>query len=70
MLEVGIWSGVINRRDFICQCTGLAIIAAALMAATLNSLILSREGTEDPKQIIRPKIAIIAANFRNSCNLI
>lgn len=33
------------------------------MVATLNSLIQSREGTEDPKQIIRPKIAIIAVNI-------
>lgn len=42
----------------------LLIIAIALMVATLNALIQSREGTEDPKQIISPKIAILAVNVR------
>lgn len=48
----------------------LLIIAAALMAATLNSLIQPRKGAEDPKQIIRPKMAIVAVNLRHYCNLI
>lgn len=39
------------------------------MAAALSSLIQSGEGTEDPKQIIRPEIAIMVVNLSNYCNI-
>lgn len=48
----------------------LLIVAVALMAANLSFLIQSREGTEDPKQMIGPKIAVIAVDLRNYCSLI
>lgn len=69
MWEAGIWSGVINRRHFIWWCTGLAYNSSSLDGSALSSLIQSREGTEDPKQIIRPEIVIIAVNLSNYCNI-
>lgn len=47
----------------------MLIIAAASMAAALSSLIQAGEGTEYPKQIIRPETAIIAVNLSNYCNI-
>lgn len=69
MLEVGIWSGVMKRRAFICWSAGLVYRSSGLDGCNFE-FIQPREGTEDPKQIIRPKTASVAANLRNYCHLL